>query len=207
MGTPAAPPDSKHLVITTPGRQYDLVEPNSTVVYLGADDFLKKSVDQIDTYIQNFGTLKTLTIVGHGGSLVVAAAHDAGNTTVISIPDFLEKLKQIQKTTGIKVADRIVFNACETLTDLSPAAVEYLRKSAMELGTEIAGATTDLRYQSGNKSSIVGDAGIALMAVFKPDGSVQRDKLSASWYQKYGFLSPEIGQGEWFHSIRTHLRT
>jgi hypothetical protein len=86
--------------------------------------------------------LKTLTIVGHGNSLIIDSEHDGNTSTVMSIPAILEGLKQIQKMTGLKVADRIVFDACETMTNLSPAGVGYLRDSAEELGAEIVGATT-----------------------------------------------------------------
>ena len=175
--------DPKKLVITTPGRQYNTPEPGGTVVFMGAHDFLNQSVDQIGEYVQQFGTLKTLTIVGHGKSLSIDAKDNRADlTTGFSIPAFLEKLKEIQDKTGIKVADRIVFDACATMTELNADAVQFLSDKAKSLGSEIVGATTNITYNAHprDKKPIIDANETGLFVAFGPDGKVRRDRLSTT---------------------------
>ena len=167
------------LILTTHGVNYGVPQnDNATVVFMGSEDFLGNALAQVRAYVETHGTLKNLTIVGHGDTLEIASEKKANELKIIGIPDFLEGLKIIQSDLGKKVAERIVFDACDTMTHPSPAAVEYMRDSAKDLGAQIVGATTEVHYVDNGPGKAQPKAG--LIVQFSPDRTVHRDKLSAS---------------------------
>jgi hypothetical protein len=195
MTEPTAQKSGEELILTTPGINYDVPNNNhATVVNLGSNDFEADALAQVRTYVETHGTLKTLTITGHGRTLEMASEEAPDSRSQeLRIPNFLEGVKKIQSALGIKIADRIVFDACDTMTNLSANDVSDLRGLAQNLGSQIVGATTVINFATeeapGSKKEQIG-----LMAQFNPDGSVRRDQSSATYTEAMAFDFAHLGQ-------------
>jgi hypothetical protein len=166
------------LIITTHGRDYGVPDREGTAVFLGSDNFLSNTLATIRTYIETHGTLENLTIVGHGetNSISTEEIYDPERGQELNTHALLAGIAEIQKETGIKVANRIVFNACDVMTNLSTSDVASYRKSAQMLGAEIVGGTSVGDYIKGAQVQPT----MELLVAFGPDGSVHRDVLSAT---------------------------
>lgn len=165
------------LIITTHGRDYGVPDREGTAVFLRSDNFSADTLATIRAYVQTHGTLENLTIVGHGNSNIIASEKaPTKDSQVLDTRDLLAGIAEIESETGIKVANRIVFDACDVMTKLSPKDVAFYRDKAVSLGAEIVGGTSVGDYIKGAQVQPT----MELLAAFSPDGSVHRDVLSAT---------------------------
>ena len=196
----------RHLVLSTPGRNYNTPDAAAAVALLAEADFQSSALQQVAEYVRQNGTLDKLTIVGHGGPLSVVSSQQNRPSVELKIPDILVALYELQRKTGIKIADKIVFNACSTMTDLSPSSVGFLRTMAKAFDADIEGFTT-VGITSGprERRGELDNPMAGLSAVFGRDGSVRRGQ-TMDMHDRNVLLSNEFGKGEWLHGNRTMLR-
>ena len=156
--------------------------PNSLIVNV-PEKILKASTGpevqkiilaDLEGRLKKFGTLNELVIAGHGSD----GWEGFANTNHLR-PFFLE-LARIQKRTGIKIADRIVLEGCETFgfDSVNPQEdqdankdIEFYRNIAKTLNSQIVGSTTDVAI---NKFHGLMQG---RFVQFTPSGDVIRDKL------------------------------
>lgn len=198
---------SRHLVLSTPGRNYNTPDTSAAVSFLPEADFQASAVAQVAEYVRQHGPLEKLTIMGHGASLVVVSAQSRDPSAALDIPGFLLALDKLQQETGVKIADKIVFDACSTMTGLGPREVGFMRSMAQKLDAEIEGLTTvGVNHGLWERRGELDNATAGLSVIFGRDGSVRRGQ-SMGAYDRYVFLSGQFGAGEWLHGNRTMLRT
>ncbi len=186
--------------------------PNATVIHLPAHNVQQKLLDAIRKQVRQHGTLTEIVISMHGGPNALSALEDPSEDPTVEMKTdvFLDALKKIQEELGSKVANRIVFIGCNVLTEETPELVDYYRRTAQTLGSQIVGYTT---LGWGGDDPKAGSA-----ARFNPDGSVDRDPLlhrpvialfnKIRRYGEYGGFDgnfPENKDDSWFdcHENRT----
>ena len=143
--------------------------PDATVIQVASHNFLDELLASIRKQVQDHGTQKTLVINAHGAPFLLTAEKTATDPSqLLYLPDLLDGIKKLQIELGQKVADRLVLDSCNVLTNMNPHDVQYMRSTAQALGTEIVGATESLYG---------GDIQQGHMVHFGADGGVSRDYL------------------------------
>ena len=170
--------DPRQSFFTTPGRAdvpdnipitLRRVAPDATVIQVASHNFLDELLASIKKQVQDHGTQKTLVIDAHGAPLLMMAEQTVTDLSqLLYIPDLLDGIKKLQIELGQKVAERLVLESCDVLTNMAPNDVQYMRSTAQALGTEIVGATETL--YGGNIQQ-------GRMVNFGADGGVSRDYL------------------------------
>ena len=150
--------------------------------------------NHIRRLVEKHGTIKELWIEGHGGKLIMSNNHGIG----FDVMDFLDTIDSVYgKFKGLpKMADRIVFDGCNTFEKLTDNEIKQIRKIADKYDIEIVGTTSPVADNRGKKgkdkfSSLFEDVheffGINLRVLdgryvqFTPKGEVIRDKLDNRW--------------------------
>jgi hypothetical protein len=185
-----------HIVFITPGVggtdiDYSRLSPNAVVLHTPARNAASYILDRLQERVQAHGTIKEIVIEAHGTSGRINTAENrfdsllAGSESEIQISGLLKALEALQAKTGQKIADRLVFGSCDTLTDLSPSRTQAYREATQKLGMELVGTTSLMTGRAfGSEANFV---------VFRADGHVQPDKLG------FGSLPPEPAHSAaWF---------
>jgi hypothetical protein len=195
---------NNNLLLTTPGVDYATTDANARVVNLPADDLFVHAVSQIVSYVRDHGTIDKLTLYGHGYSKGISSLEaPTKEGQEMSLPDFLDVLKIAQDKLGTRIAKEIDFEACATLTDLSPADVKSFRGAAKYLDAKITGALVNMTGDY-TASPVLKPSG--LRATFNPDGSVTNGPSDATFMNRVKVLFDNKGEGEYFHALRSTLR-
>jgi hypothetical protein len=143
--------------------------PDAMVIQVASHNFLDELLASIKKQVQDHGTQKTLVINAHGAPLLLTAEKTVTDVSQqLYLPDLLDGIKKLQTELGQKVAERLVLDSCDVLTNMTPGDVRYMRSTAQALGTEIVGAT---------EAIYGGDIQQGHMVHFGADGSVSRDYL------------------------------
>jgi hypothetical protein len=92
--------------------------------------------DSVRAHVKKHGTFTELRFEGHGapGGLGFGKDHVG-----INISHIIPSLQELQDELGIKIADKITFDGCNTFRTLSPEWVGYLRNASKNLGSELVG--------------------------------------------------------------------
>lgn len=149
---------------------YDGVKFDSNDAYSAFDKAIIK-------HIKEHGTIDELMISGHGNYGIVSSGIDG--SYMLAANAVLTRLQEIQQETGIKVANRVIFDACRTFSHLSPERIKKHREYAQENGVQIVGTTSletavsildgALKYHS------------ARYILFDTDGNIKRDKMDSKY--------------------------
>jgi|GEM_PF-6631752 len=150
-------------------RTLQRMAPDAMVIEVASHNFLGELLASIKKQVQDHGTQKTLVIDAHGAPLLMISERPLTDPSqLLYLPDLLDGIKKLQIELGQKVAERLVLEACDVLTNMTPDKVEYMRSTAQALGTEIVGAT---------EAIYGGEIQQGRMAHFDADGGVSRDYL------------------------------
>lgn len=129
-------------------------------------EFDKEVADEVivlkilEKHAQNYGTIDELVLAGDGTKCTIA-----GSGYSISIIDMLGFIEQSEQQLNIKVANRIVFDACNTFSRLSDGDIRILSNYAKEHDVELVGSVSYV-------SSIAFGSQFGRFVVFKPNGQI-----------------------------------
>jgi hypothetical protein len=177
--------DPKKLMFITedvgkePGEEFTLlhrISPDATIIHPSSKYVASAIVSTIEGQVKKFGTLKEIVIAAHGMPNMMSVHRSGGDVaTLIDMRGLLGELAQSQKQHGTKIADRIVFLGCNTLTEETPEQIEMYRNLAKQLGTQIVGTTS---------LEVGGPLQVARFVQFTPNGQVIRDPLDDSVFNR-----------------------
>lgn len=108
--------------------------------------------------VKEHGMFDEIRFSGEGNPRSVFHGKDA---IPLNIGDLLNGLRDVQKSLGVQLADKISFLACNTFTILSAQDVAFLRNKSKELGAEIIGTTDYI-----SKTAIPGIENIKVISFF-----------------------------------------
>ncbi|MFZ4751910.1 MAG: hypothetical protein ACOYLG_01085 [Chitinophagaceae bacterium] len=141
----------------------------------------KSTQDWVDeiliAHIKKYGPITELKICGHGHPNHLSNG-DSGN--IISTFHFLIKYSHFEQSTHIKNSiHRVIFDGCNTFSNLGGGQIEYYREFAKKYNMEIVG-TTSLEFSS---SVLYGSLSLhaGRFVQFSPKGDIIRDKLDTPY--------------------------
>lgn len=154
-----------------------------------ADDAYDAFDKCIIKHIKEHGTIDELMICGHGNYGIITSG--INGSYMLSAHALLNRLEEIEQETGIKVTNRIVFDACRTFSRLKPDQIKELREYAKKNELQIVGTTSveiaasvfdgALKYHS------------ARYVLFDIDGQIKRDVMD----DKYDPLAALSNSSNW----------
>jgi hypothetical protein len=118
------------LAVVTPPPQLKDAEPLTTSI-----------IASIRAHVKEHGTIPELRFGGHGSSNRLFFGAD---NVRLYTDELINGIHALQKELGIKIADKVTFQGCNTFTEMSPEWVDYYRKMSKKLGTELIGTTNFL---------------------------------------------------------------
>lgn len=180
---------SKHVLISLFGKDKyeqgnidDSKSVSNPAIYIIKDILAPNELDQRELYteralklvlghFQKYGTIQEIRFTGHG---VSGKMGDTDNQPFV-INWFLDKLAHQEHLHG-KIANRIVFDGCNTFSGINDYAIAYYSSYAQTNHTQLVGAT----------STIVGIFNyygthfhVGRYVQFSPDGKIIRDVLDS----------------------------
>lgn len=96
----------------------------------------------IKRHLKENGTLDEIILTGHGKYCQIGSGDNSKLDIEITVTAFLLELKDIEKETGIKVANRIVFEGCGVFSKLNESDIRFLTSFAKENKMAIIGSTS-----------------------------------------------------------------
>jgi hypothetical protein len=97
----------------------------------------------INDHVQKYGTIDEIRFVGHGSREWVYSQRMAPGYKEISTDSILANLSKLENESHVKMARRIVFDACQTFVGLDDEEIEYYREYAKKHNVAIVGTTSN----------------------------------------------------------------
>ncbi|MBN8669508.1 MAG: hypothetical protein J0L80_02405 [Chitinophagales bacterium] len=148
-------------------------------------EYQKRILQIIKNHVQKYGTIEEIRIVGHGSQEWVHSERDSSGGERLSTGLFLIDLEQLGKDIGVKITNRIVFDACQTFVSLNDTEIRYYSEYAKKYKVQIVGTTSN--------TETLPVLGLYIRAgryvQFSPNGKIIWDKLDAPY--KAFFLNTE----------------
>jgi hypothetical protein len=133
----------------------------------------------IKVQVQKYGTIKEIRIVGHGADGII------GMESQIEIDHFLHSIKNLERDLKVKIADRIVFDACNTFSRTSDDKIKFYSDFAKDHHMQIVGTTS-----LSSEHDVLGlHVHSGRYVQFSPNGKIIRDELDTRYNPDMLFLS------------------
>lgn len=97
----------------------------------------------IKEHVQKYGTINEIRFTGHGSREWMCSKPDSERNERISTISLLIALEQAEKDLKIKIANRIIFDACKTFVSLDDWKIKYYSEYAKEHKVQIVGTTSN----------------------------------------------------------------
>ncbi len=156
-----------------------------------SDEYLTKDIVKVvKEHVLKYGTIQEIRLVGHGSNGQI------GEEGSIFTRQAIHDIGQLEKELNVKVANRIVFDACNTFSGLTEDEIKYYSDFAKQHQVQIVGTTSiaeEVDMFGGTLHILCGR-----YAQFSPSGKILRDELDTRYDPHVLFLPNDRSWTDFF---------